>query len=74
VSQKSDVQQNITQSQSSIRNASTLVQQSGVTINSFRIDKYFSNQADIEYCKDHLSCSKVYFIPKSNVTVRGSKE
>ena len=56
------------------KNASCMVRQTGIDIQSIRLDKYFSNQADIEYCKDKMSCSKVFFIPKSDVTVRGSKE
>lgn len=56
------------------KEAVNMVQISGIRVDSFRLDKYFSNQADIEYCKKNLSCTKIYFIPKKDATVRGSPE
>ena len=55
-------------------NAVKMIQKSNVSVKSLRLDRYFSNQADIKYCKEELACSKVFFIPKSDVTVRGSPE
>jgi transposase len=53
--------------------ASEIVKNTGIKIEAFNLDRYYSNQADIEFCHKELGASKVYFIPKKDVTVRGSK-
>ncbi len=54
--------------------ATEMIKRTGVKINSIRLDKYYSNQCDIDYCKDNFGDTKIYFIPKSNATIKGSLE
>lgn len=54
--------------------ATEMIQKTGVKINSIRLDKYYSNQSDIDYCKNNFGDAKIYLIPKNNATIKGSQE
>ena len=46
-------------------NASTMIQKTGVKINSLRLDKYYSNKGDVTLCQELFGKVKMYLIPKS---------
>lgn len=54
--------------------ATKMIQKTGIKINSIRLDKYYSNQSDVDYCKDNFGKTKIYLIPKDNATIKGSFE
>jgi len=51
--------------------AKTMLKQNGFSINSIRLDKYYSYQSMV---KEFNKETRVYLIPKKNATVRGSFE
>lgn len=56
------------------RRATEMIKKTGIKINSIRLDKYYSNQSDVDYCKENFGCTKIYLIPKDNATIKGSPE
>jgi transposase len=46
-----------------------MLERLGIELESIRLDKYYSCRVYV----DKFSDSKVYVIPKSNATIRGSK-
>ena len=46
----------------------------GITINSLRLDRYYSAQFYVEFIEQHLGKVRLYFIPKKNATVKGPWE
>jgi transposase len=48
--------------------------ETGVKINSMRLDRLFSGQSCVEFYKEHFGKVRMYMIPKSNATVRDSWE
>jgi len=55
-------------------NALELCKETGIKINSMRLDRLFSGQACVELYKKHFGEVNMYLIPKCNATVRGSWE
>jgi len=51
-----------------------MIKKTGIKISSIRLDKYYSNQSDVDYCKDNFGNTKIYLIPKTNATIKGSSE
>jgi len=54
--------------------ATEMIKKTEVKINSIRLDKYYSNQSDVNYCKEHFGDAKIYLIPKWGSTIKGSPE
>lgn len=46
----------------------------GIDINSLRLDRYFSGQSHAEFLAKNFGNIMLYFIPKSNATIKGSWE
>lgn len=55
-------------------NSIEMIKKTGIKINSLRLDKYYSNQSDVDFCKKHFGDVKMYLIPKDNATIKGSPE
>jgi len=55
-------------------NAIQMAQEQGIDINSMRLDKYYSNQSDVESLKEKFGAICLYLIPKSNATIDGTWE
>jgi len=51
-----------------------ITKNTGIEINSLRLDRYFSAQSYVEFCHKNFGKMKVYLIPKKNATVKGSWE
>ena len=51
-----------------------MLKETNIKIKSLRLDKYYSAQIYVELCQEHLGKVKLYLIPKSNATLRGSWE
>lgn len=49
-----------------------MAQEQGIDINSMRLDKYYSNQSDVEFLKEKFGVITLYLIPKTNATVDGT--
>ena len=54
--------------------AAEMCEETGIKINSMRLDRLFSNQSCVEFYHEHFGKVKMYLIPKSNATVRDSWE
>jgi transposase len=54
--------------------AKTMAIESGVTIKSIRLDKYFSQQKSVKELKTAFPGVSISLIPKSNATIKGSWE
>src|SRR3989338_6375696 len=52
--------------------AITMAKETGIKINSLRLDRYFSGQSTAEFLAGNFKDIKVFLIPKSNATVRDS--
>jgi len=46
----------------------------GINIQSIRLDKYFSAQAYVKFLQENLGETKIYLIPKKNATINGPWE
>ena len=55
-------------------NAANLFKETGIKINSMRLDRLFSGQSCVEFYQEHFGKVKMYLIPKSNATIRDSWE
>lgn len=51
-----------------------MVKESGITIDSLRLDRYYSAQFYVRFIEQHLGKVRLYFIPKKNATVKGPWE
>ena len=51
-----------------------MIKKTGIIINSLRLDKYYSNQSDMDFCQNTFGKTKIYLIPKNNATIKGSTE
>lgn len=51
-----------------------IAKKTGIKIESFRLDRYYSKQSYVEELQELFGNLKVYLIPKTNSTVRGSLE
>jgi len=54
--------------------AVAMAKAAGIDMNSLRLDRYFSNQSDVEKLVANFGKIELYLIPKSNVTVEGPWE
>ena len=54
--------------------ATDMVQQTRITMKSLRLDRYYSGQTTITFCRNKFENTKVYLIPKKNATIKGSWE
>lgn len=54
--------------------AIVMIKETGITIVSLRLDRYYSAQFYVDFINQHLGKVKLYFIPKSNATVKGTWE
>ena len=54
--------------------AVSMVQDTGINIESLRLDKYYSNQVCVELFQKEFGKVKMYLIPKKNATVKGDWE
>lgn len=52
--------------------AIAMAKATGIHLKSLRLDRYFSNQSDVENLVTNFGKIALYLIPKSNVTVKGS--
>lgn len=52
--------------------AIAMAKSSGVKMTSLRLDRYFSNQSDVENLVTNFGKIDLYLIPKSNATIKGS--
>lgn len=48
-----------------------MAKESGVKINSLRLDRYFSCQSTVEFLKKNFEGINIFLIPKSNATIEG---
>ena len=48
-----------------------MAKESGITIKSLRLDRYYSVQIYVEYFKTTFNIDKLFLIPKTNATVKG---
>jgi transposase len=55
------------------KDALLMLKESNIKINSIRLDKYFSNQQDVEILSEEYKEIKCYLIPKSDATIKGKK-
>lgn len=51
-----------------------LCKETGIKLNSMRLDRLFSNQSCVELYQENFGKVKMYLIPKKNATVKGSWE
>jgi len=51
--------------------AVAMAKAAGIDVTSLRLDRYFSNQSDVESLVTNFGKIELYLIPKSNVTVEG---
>lgn len=51
--------------------AMEMAKKSGIKINSIRLDRYYSSQSTAEFFSNNFDSPKLFFIPKSNATVKG---
>ena len=49
-----------------------MIKDIGITINSLRLDRYYSAQFYVRFIEHHLGKVTLYFVPKINATVKGS--
>lgn len=52
-------------------NALQMAKETGITIKSLRLDKYYSAEAYLRICQDYLGRIKTFIIPKSNIATIG---
>lgn len=53
------------------KDALLMLKETEIKIKSIRLDKYFSNQLDVETLNDRFADIKCYLIPKSDATIKG---
>lgn len=51
-----------------------MIKETGIVIESLRLDRYYSAQFYVDFINQHLGKVRLYFIPKKNATVKGSWE
>jgi transposase len=51
-----------------------MVNKTGITIQSLRLDRYFSAQAYVKLCVHNFGDVKMYLIPKINATIKGTQK
>ena len=51
-----------------------MIKETGIEIESLRLDRYYSAQFYVDFINQHLGKVRLYFIPKSNATVKGPWE
>ena len=51
-----------------------MIKETGITIESLRLDRYYSAQFYVDFINQHLGDARLYFIPKRNATVKGPWE
>lgn len=51
-----------------------MLKETGITIESLRLDRYYSAQFYVDFINQHLGKVQLYFIPKKNATVKGPWE
>ena len=56
------------------KRALSMTKQTGIRIDSIRLDRYYSTQGYVKELEELFRKIKVYLIPKKNVTVRGSPQ
>lgn len=54
--------------------AIVMLKETGITIISLRLDRYYSAQFYVDFINQHLGNVRLYFIPKANATVKGPWE
>ena len=54
--------------------AIVMLKETGITIISLRLDRYYSAQFYVDFINQHLGKVRLYFIPKANATVKGPWE
>jgi transposase len=54
--------------------ALSMIKSTGIQIESFRLDKYFSCESYVQFCQEKLGKVQMYFIPKSNIAKIGLGE
>src|SRR3989344_4788700 len=52
--------------------AVSMAKETGIKINSLRLDRYFSGQAATEFIADNFGGADLFLIPKSNATIKDS--
>ena len=52
--------------------AIVMLKETGITIISLRLDRYYSAQFYVDFINQHLGKVDFYFVPKTNATVKGS--
>ena len=53
--------------------AMSVVKETGISVQSLRLDRYFSAQAYAEIIMEKIGSVKLFLIPKTNATVKGNK-
>lgn len=51
-----------------------MIKETNITIESLRLDRYYSAQFYVDFINQHLGNVRLYFIPKKNATVKGPWE
>jgi len=51
-----------------------MIKETSITIESLRLDRYYSAQFYVDFINQHLGKIMLYFIPKKNATVKGTWE
>ncbi len=54
--------------------ALTLAREFGIKVKSLRLDKYYSGEAYVDICQEHLGKVKMYILPKRNIATLGVGE
>lgn len=57
--------------QDAFHKASDMAERTGIHFLSLRLDKYYSAQSYVTYCQNKFGNVRMYFIPKSNATIKG---